>query len=56
MAGHAVFGMGSRDVHTVIVNGKIVMEGRSFRLDAAAAYARAREAAQRLWRNMDALQ
>ncbi|MGO9412741.1 MAG: putative aminohydrolase SsnA [Spirochaetia bacterium] len=56
VAGHAVFGMGSRDVHTVIVNGKIVMEGRSFRLDAAAAYARAREAAQRLWRNMDALQ
>jgi cytosine/adenosine deaminase-related metal-dependent hydrolase len=55
VAGHAVFGMGSRDVHTVIVNGKIVMEGRSFRLDTAAVYAGAREAAQRLWRNMDAL-
>ncbi|HVP19474.1 MAG TPA: putative aminohydrolase SsnA [Spirochaetia bacterium] len=55
VAGHAVFGMGSRDVHTVIVNGKIVMEARSFRWDAAAAYAGAREAAQRLWRKMDAL-
>jgi putative selenium metabolism protein SsnA len=56
VAGHAVFGMGSRDVHTVIVNGKVVMEGRGFRLDTAAVYAGAREAAQRLWRNMDALQ
>ncbi len=56
VAGHAIFGMGSRDVHTVIVNGAIVMEGRSFRWDAAAAYAEARLAAQKLWRNMDALQ
>ncbi|MGA2762196.1 MAG: putative aminohydrolase SsnA [Spirochaetia bacterium] len=55
VAGHAVFGMGSRDVHTVIVNGKIVMEARAFRWDAAAAYATAREAAQRLWKNMDKL-
>jgi putative selenium metabolism protein SsnA len=55
VAGHVVFGMGSRDVHTVIINGKIVMEARSFRLDAAAVYAGAREAAQKLWRNMDAL-
>ena len=55
VAGHAVFGMGSRDVHTVIVNGKIVMEARGFRWDAAAAYATAREAAERLWKNMDKL-
>ena len=55
VAGHAVFGMGSRDVHTVIVNGKIVMEARGFRWDAAAAYATAREAAERLWKNMDTL-
>ena len=55
VAGHAVFGMGSRDVHTVIVNGKIVMEARSFLMDTAAVYAGAREAAQRLWRNMDRL-
>ncbi|HUI69237.1 MAG TPA: putative aminohydrolase SsnA [Spirochaetia bacterium] len=56
VAGHAVFGMGSRDVHTVIVNGKIIMEARSFRMDTGAIYAQAREAAQRLWRNMDALE
>jgi len=55
VAGHAVFGMGSRDVHTVIVNGKIVMEARTFRMDTAAIYAGAREAAQRLWKNMDNL-
>jgi putative selenium metabolism protein SsnA len=55
VAGHLVFGMGSRDVHTVIVNGKIVMEARTFRIDTAAVYARAREAAQKLWRAMDAL-
>lgn len=55
VAGHAVFGMGSRDVHTVMVNGKIVMEARSFRMDTAAVYAGAREAAQRLWKNMDKL-
>jgi putative selenium metabolism protein SsnA len=55
VAGHAVFGMGSRDVHSVIVNGKIVMEARSFQLDTAAVYAEAREAALRLWRNMDML-
>jgi hypothetical protein len=47
--------MGSRDVDTVIVNGKIVMESRSFRWDTAAAYAEAREAAQKLWRAMDSL-
>ncbi len=55
VAGHAIFGMGSRDVHTVMVNGKIVMEARTFRMDTSAAYAAAREAAQRMWRNMDAL-
>jgi len=55
VAGHAIFGMGSRDVHTVMVNGKIVMEARTFRMDTSAAYATAREAAQRMWRNMDAL-
>ena len=38
VAGHAIFGMGSRDVHTVMVNGKIVMEARTFRMDTSAAY------------------
>jgi cytosine/adenosine deaminase-related metal-dependent hydrolase len=55
VAGHVLFGMGSRDVDTVIVNGKIVMESRTFRWDAAAAYARARAAAKSLWQKMDRL-
>jgi putative selenium metabolism protein SsnA len=56
VAGHALFGMGSRDVHTVVVNGRIVMEARTFPWDTAAVYAEARQAAQRLWKNMDALE
>jgi putative selenium metabolism protein SsnA len=56
VAGHALFGMGSRDVHTVVVNGRIVMEARTFLWDTAAVYAEARQAAQRLWKNMDALE
>ncbi len=55
VAGHVVFGMGSRDVHTVIVNGKIVMEARSFRLETAAIYAEAQKAARELWQRMDQL-
>ncbi|MGA2976936.1 MAG: putative aminohydrolase SsnA [Spirochaetia bacterium] len=53
VAGHAIFGMGSRDVDTVIVNGRIVMESRSFRWDTAAVYAEARTAAKALWQKMD---
>jgi putative selenium metabolism protein SsnA len=53
VAGHAIFGMGSRDVDTVIVNGKIVMESRAFRWDTAAVYAEARTAARTLWKKMD---
>jgi cytosine/adenosine deaminase-related metal-dependent hydrolase len=53
VAGHALFGMGSRDVDTVIVNGRIVMESRSFRWDAAAVYVEAQVAARALWQRMD---
>ena len=45
VAGHALFGMGSRDVNTVIVNGKIVMENRTFPWDTAPVYAEAQKAA-----------
>jgi putative selenium metabolism protein SsnA len=55
VAGHALFGMGSRDIDTVIVNGRIVMESRSFRWDTAAVYAEARAAAKTLWQKMDKL-
>jgi len=55
VAGHLLFGMGSRDVDTVIVNGAIVMESRMFRWDTAAAYREARVQAGRLWQQMDRL-
>jgi putative selenium metabolism protein SsnA len=55
VAGHALFGMGSRDVNTVMVNGKIVMENRTFPWDVAPVYAEAQAAARSLWKKMDAL-
>jgi len=55
VAGHVLFGMGSRDVNTVIVNGKIVMENRTFPWDTAPIYAEARSAARALWQRMDRL-
>jgi len=55
VAGHLVFGMRSADVDTVIVNGKVVMEGRRFPFDTEPVFRQAREAARKLWRNMDAL-
>ncbi len=55
VAGHVLFGMGSRDVNTVIVNGKIVMENRTFPWDVGPVYAEAQKAAQALWKRMDSL-
>jgi len=55
VAGHALFGMGSRDVNTVIVNGRIVMENRTFPWDTAPVYAEAQAAAKSLWKRMDNL-
>ncbi len=55
VAGHVIFGMGSRDVNTVIVNGRIVMENRTFGWDVAPVYAEARAAARTLWQKMDRL-
>lgn len=49
------FGMGSGDVKTVIINGKIVYEDRQFPFDVKPVYLEAQKAAQRLWDNMDAL-
>jgi putative selenium metabolism protein SsnA len=55
LAGHLVFGAGSADVRTVLVDGKVVMENRRFSWDVSEVYARAREAARRLWSAMDGL-
>jgi putative selenium metabolism protein SsnA len=53
VAGHLVFGMRSADVDTVIVNGTIIMNDRRFPFDTEPVFAHAREAARKLWRNMD---
>ncbi len=55
IGGHIAFGISSRDVTTVIINGRIVLENRQFAFDAGPVYARARQAAQRLWDKMDQL-
>lgn len=55
IGGHIVFGMDSRDVTTVIINGKVVLENRQFALDVSPIYDKARKAAKRLWDNMDKL-
>ena len=53
--GHFVFGMSSRDVKSVMVDGKMVYEDRQFPFDTAPIYAQAQKEAQRLWQRMDAL-
>ncbi len=55
IAWHMVFGLSSRDVKTVIVNGRIVYENRRFPFDLQPVYEKAREAARQLWQRMDAI-
>ena len=53
LAGHVLFGLGSRHVRDVVVNGEVIVEGRRpARVDGARIHARAREEAARLWRRM----
>jgi putative selenium metabolism protein SsnA len=54
-AGHLVFGLASGSVETVIVNGSLVMEKRTFPWDTGPAFADARAQATRLWQRMDSL-
>lgn len=53
VAGHVLFGMSSSDVETVIVNGRLVMEDRQFRIDLDPIYSDARKAAEKIWSRMD---
>ncbi len=46
---------GQMGVPVIDVNGKIIMEARSFRWDTAAAYVEAQKAARALWQKMDQL-
>ncbi|HEY7953929.1 MAG TPA: amidohydrolase family protein [Polyangia bacterium] len=50
LAGHLLFGLPEAEVRHVLVEGRLVLKaGRHPNLDEAAIYARAREAARRLW-------
>jgi cytosine/adenosine deaminase-related metal-dependent hydrolase len=53
LGGHLLYGFSSRDVATVVVNGKVVYEDREFPFDVRECYAKARSAAQKLWKKMD---
>jgi putative selenium metabolism protein SsnA len=53
LGGHLLFGLASATVRHVVVAGRVVLrDGRSPELDEDAIYARAREAAKRLWARM----
>jgi putative selenium metabolism protein SsnA len=52
IAGHIAFGMGSRDVRTVVVNGNLRIKDRKALFDIDRIRARAREQAARLWKTM----
>lgn len=53
LAGHLLFGFSSRDVETVIVNGRIVYRNRQFPFDTEAIYREARRQAQTLWERIN---
>jgi putative selenium metabolism protein SsnA len=53
IAGHIVFGLSSRDVKTVIVNGVLVYEDRKFPFDIKQIYEEASRAARRLWQRIN---
>ncbi len=55
IGGHIAFGLTSRDVKTVIINGAVVYENRAFPFDVRPIYEQARQAAARLWAHMDKL-
>lgn len=55
VAGHFIYGISSRDVETVIVNGDIVYENRVFPFDVDGTYKEAQKAARTLWKRMDKL-
>ena len=54
VAGHLIFGLSSRHVGTVIINGRIVMANRKLPWDTEEVFAQARAAAEKLWHRMDA--
>ncbi len=56
VAGHMIFGMSSRDIKSVMIDGVMVYEDRAFPFDVEPIYEKARKEAKRLWERMDALE
>ncbi len=54
-AAHIVWGMSSNAVDSVMVEGKMVMEHRSFGFDVQEIYAKAAEVAKRVWKKVDTI-
>ncbi len=52
LAGHLAFGITSRDVDSVMVNGKFIYKNREFPFDIAGIYATARKKAAKLWKTL----
>ncbi|WP_378955489.1 putative aminohydrolase SsnA [Pelosinus sp. sgz500959] len=53
IGGHIAFGLNSRDVTTVIINGQVILENRQFPFDVSAIYAKTQRISQDLWDKMD---
>lgn len=52
LAGHLAFGINSAAVNSVMVAGRMVYQDRHFPFESEPLYAKARQAAERLWQNM----
>jgi len=55
VGGHLAFGMGAGSVDSVMVNGQMVYQERTFPFDVEPIYAQARKVAAQLWQRIDAL-
>ncbi|HUX12466.1 MAG TPA: putative aminohydrolase SsnA [Spirochaetia bacterium] len=53
LGGHVMFGMTSRSVHTVMINGKFVVRNREPQFDSRQIFDKSREQTRRLWKRME---
>jgi len=53
VGGHVMFGMSSRSVDTVMIDGKFVVRKREPQFDAREIHAKSREQTRRLWKRME---
>jgi len=55
LATHLVWGMSSNSVDSVMINGNMVMDGRTFDFDVNEIYAKAAEVGRRIWKKVDTI-